>query len=284
VDTVSSTEGAPDQSSLDMSQPRHLSAVIFDCDGTLVDTEPLAWAAWARVLAPSHVQITESDRRRCTGRSFRATYDHFAARAELPVAGAVEAELRRTMLATIVANARPFPDAVEACRRLHEMAVPMAVASSSARARLDLTLRTTGLYGYFGVTVAGDEVHRGKPDPQLLLTAAAGLGVSPTRCLVVEDAAAGVEAARAAGMDCLVVRREHNVSNVSDMGADHVCDTLAGLDRLLDHIARRVPVVEMPQRPASAVTSRPTRALGAPSVVAVEPPADGADGRSAGGS
>lgn len=49
-----------------MNRPNRQSAVIFDCDGTLVDTEPLAWAAWARVLAPSQVQITESDRRRCT--------------------------------------------------------------------------------------------------------------------------------------------------------------------------------------------------------------------------
>jgi HAD superfamily hydrolase (TIGR01509 family) len=229
-------------SQLDKSQLRHLSAVIFDCDGTLVDTEPLAWAAWARVLGPSHVQITESDRRCCTGRSFRATYDHFAARAVLPAARAVEAELQRTVLAAIEASARPFPDAVEACRRLREMAVPMAVASSSARVRLDLTLRTTGLDRYFDVTVAGDEVDRGKPDPQLLLAAAAGLGVSPTRCLVAEDAAAGVEAARAAGMVSLVVRREHNVANVSAMGADHVRDTLAGLDRLLDPVAGRVPL------------------------------------------
>jgi HAD superfamily hydrolase (TIGR01509 family) len=217
-----------------MSQPQHPCAVIFDCDGTLVDTEPLAWAAWARVLAPSQVRITGSDRRRCTGRSFRATYDHFAAKAVLPAAGVVEAELQRTVLATIEASARPFPDAVEACRRLHEMAVPMAVASSSTRVRLDLTLRTTGLDRYFDVTVAGDEVDGGKPDPQLLLAAAAGLGIGPTRCLVVEDAAAGVEAARAAGMASLVVRRGHNGTNVSDMGADFVCDTLDELERLLD--------------------------------------------------
>jgi HAD superfamily hydrolase (TIGR01509 family) len=220
---------------------RHLSAVIFDCDGTLVDTERLAWAAWARVLAPSHVRITESDRRRCTGRSFRATYDHFAARAVLPAACVLEAELQRTVLATIETSARPFPDAVETCRSLHERAVPMAVASSSARVRLDLTLRTTGLDRYFNVTVAGDEVERGKPDPQLLLVAAAGLGVDPTHCLVVEDAAAGVQAARAAGMPSLVVRRGHNVTNVSDMGADLVCDTLDELEDLLDLTPGRGP-------------------------------------------
>jgi HAD superfamily hydrolase (TIGR01509 family) len=221
-----------------VTEPGRLTAVIFDCDGTLVDTEPLAWAAWARVLAPSRVRISEADVRRCTGRSFRATYDHFAEKAALPPPEVVEPELQRLVLAAIDKHARAFPDAAAVCRRLHERSTPMAVASSSARVRLDLTLRTTGLVRYFEVTVAGDEVERSKPDPQLLLAAAARLGVDPSRCLVVEDAAAGIEAARAAGMTSLAIRRGHNDASVSTMDADHVGDGLDQVDELLGSDAR----------------------------------------------
>lgn len=143
------------------------------------------------------------------------------------------AEQQCLAVASITAHARPFDDAVRACRWLVARGVPLAVASSSARVRLDATLRRISLETFFPVSIAGDEVERGKPDPQILLVAAARLEVRPTDCVVIEDAAPGVQAAQRAGMGCVVVRRDHNRASVERFGADVVCDDLDGLDRLL---------------------------------------------------
>ncbi len=83
----------------------------------------------------------------------------------------------------------------------------MAVASSSPRQRLDRALAATGLRKYFEFTVAGDEVGKGKPAPDLFLAAAAGLEAEPETCFAVEDSPVGIEAARAAGMTVVAVER-----------------------------------------------------------------------------
>ncbi len=94
---------------------------------------------------------------------------------------------------------------------LRRRGVPIAVASSSARERLERTLRPAGLSDVFGVTVAGDEVDNGKPAPDMFLAAAERLGVAPSRCVAVEDSAPGVRSALAAGMVTVAVARESPV-------------------------------------------------------------------------
>ncbi len=91
--------------------------------------------------------------------------------------------------------------------RLREAGVPVAVASSSVRERLDRTLQRAGLHAHLPVTVAGDEVQRGKPEPDLFLAAAARLGVALGDCVVVEDTAPGVAAGLAAGAAVVGVAR-----------------------------------------------------------------------------
>ena len=103
---------------------------------------------------------------------------------------------------------RPFDDAVETVRALrHARGIAVAVASSSPRERLDRTLRSAGLDGLFDVTVAGDEIRRGKPAPDMFLEAARRLGCEPARCAVIEDSAPGVAAGIEAGMLTVAVAR-----------------------------------------------------------------------------
>jgi len=184
-----------------------VTAVIFDCDGTLVDSEPLAAVAWERALAPYGYALTADDLERSVGLPYPTVHAYFAERAGLPSAPAFWRELSRELFALIDAELRPFADAVGAARALRAQGVRVAVASSSVRERLERTLHRAGLLDAFHATVAGDEVARGKPAPDMFLAAAERLGVAPADCVVIEDSPPGVEAGLAAGMVTLAVCR-----------------------------------------------------------------------------
>ena len=182
-------------------------AVIFDCDGTLVDSEPLSRRAWERCLAPYGYEVTDEDLALCVGRSYPHTHGHFAARAQLPSADAFWPAYSDELFALLDAELAPFDDAMAAVSELRRRGVAIAVASSSARERLARTLARAGLSGVFAATVAGDEVERGKPAPDMFLAAAARLGFAASECIAVEDSVPGVQAALAAGMATVAVAR-----------------------------------------------------------------------------
>jgi HAD superfamily hydrolase (TIGR01509 family) len=179
--------------------------VVFDCDGTLVDSEPLAGEAWRLVLDPYGYTITDEDVANVVGRPYAYTHAYLAERVELPDAETFWPQLRRELFRLLDTRLQPFPDAVAAVADLQVRGVRVGVASSSVRERLDRTLARAGLA--FDVTVAGDEVEHGKPAPDMFLLAAERLGVDPARCVVVEDSPPGVAAGRAAGMRTLGVCR-----------------------------------------------------------------------------
>lgn len=184
-----------------------MTAVLFDCDGTLVDSEPLARTAWERALAPYGCAVTEADLEGSVGLPYPTVHAYFAERAALPAAPDFWPALTRELFALIDAGLAPFDDAVTAARELRARGVPVAVASSSPRDRLRHTLRHAGLLDAFDATVAGDEVARGKPAPDMFLEAAARVAAAPGDCVVVEDSPPGVQAGLAAGMTTLAVCR-----------------------------------------------------------------------------
>ena len=182
-------------------------AVILDCDGTLADSEPLSRRAWKRALAPFGYEVTEADLAACFGRTYAHTHAHFAARTALPDIAAFWPRLTDELYPLLDRELEAFPDAVLAVEGLAARGVPMAVASSSSRERLERTLLRAGLSGAIAITVAGDEVARGKPEPDMFLEAARRLGMEPASCVVVEDSPAGVQAGRRADMVTVGVAR-----------------------------------------------------------------------------
>lgn len=195
------TTGPADLTSID--------AIIFDCDGVLVDSEALAWQAWTDVLAQQGVEVTASDVEMLTGGSQQRVYDAFAERSLLPpfatVARAVDALTRRL----ITEDLQAFEDARETLNELRPRRIPLGVATASGRARLDATLQAVGMAEVFDITVAGDEVARPKPAPDLYLAAASALSAHPARCIAVEDTATGIASARSAGLFVVGVARHH---------------------------------------------------------------------------
>lgn len=198
-------------------------AVVFDCDGVLVDSEPHSAAAWVAVLGRRGHRATTADVADCTGLGFAATYAHLAAvdpEVLLPGPETLWPEVQAALAESFDGGLEVFPDAAACVAELALYGVPLGVASSSRRERLDLTLERSGLGRYFQATAAGDEVEHGKPAPDVYLLAAERLGLPPADCLAVEDTGHGAASAAAAGMRVLgVARRPEETGRLLAAGA-----------------------------------------------------------------
>lgn len=176
--------------------------VIFDCDGVLVDSEPIASRLLARELTALGYPIAaEGCKARFTGMSMRRVMAMVEADWGRPLPPDFELEMRRKDFEAFTAELKPCPGVAET---LPGLALPKCVASSGAPEKIRHSLTVTGLIGHFdGHLFSASEVPRGKPAPDLFLHAAASMGMAPEDCVVIEDARAGVEAGRAAGMRVL---------------------------------------------------------------------------------
>ncbi|MEU3252655.1 HAD family phosphatase [Streptomyces sp. NPDC006997] len=182
-------------------------AVIFDLDGTLVDSEPLYYEAGRLTLAEHGVtDFSWADHERYVGISTQETVADWKRRYGLttPVAELLAAKNRR-YLALARDGLRAYPRMRAFVELLAAEGVPMAVASGSSPEAIAAVLAGTGLDAWLRTAVSADAVPHGKPAPDVFLEAARRLGADPARCVVVEDAAAGAAAAHAAGMRCVAV-------------------------------------------------------------------------------
>ena len=187
-----------ERSALD-ARVTELGLVIFDCDGVLVDSEPLSLACLTAGLNRIGVAIDLATvRARFTGTSMVSIMDHIARDYGITAPpGFVEAVKAET-LALFDAELRAMRGVAEAVASL---SLPVCVASSSDPVRLRHSLSLTGLLPLFGDRIfSSAQVARGKPFPDLFLFAAGRMAVEPAGCLVIEDSVPGVTAARSAGM------------------------------------------------------------------------------------
>ncbi|QKZ24529.1 HAD family hydrolase [Streptomyces chartreusis] len=182
-------------------------SVVFDLDGTLVDSEPNYFEAGRQVLAEHGVpDFTWADHERYVGISTLETVTLWKREYGLRVS--VEellAAKNRRYLELARTATRAYPEMRKFVELLATEAVPMAVASGSSSEAITAILAGTGLDGQLRTVVSADEVAHGKPAPDVFLEAAARLGADPADCVVVEDAAPGAAAAHAAGMRCIAV-------------------------------------------------------------------------------
>ncbi|MGW6026704.1 HAD family hydrolase [Streptomyces sp. NPDC055099] len=181
-------------------------SVIFDLDGTLVDSEPNYYEASRELLAEHGVAYTWADNEQYVGIGTQETLATWKDRYGIgvPVAELLS-ELDRRYLALARADTHVFPEMRKFVERLHGAGVPMAVASGSSRAAIEAILAGTGLDTLLTTVVSAEEVAHGKPAPDVFLAAAALLGADPADCVVLEDAAPGAVAAHAAGMRCIAI-------------------------------------------------------------------------------
>ena len=204
-------------------------AILWDMDGTLIDSAEYHYQSWIDALRPEGLTVTREQ--------FLSTFgwknDRILRRWIRPdldpewivrVADAKERDYRHLVRTR---GLQPLPGADLWVRDRHRAGWRQAIASSAPRANIEVALEVLGWMPFFDALASGDDVRAGKPDPEIFLIAASRLDVPPSRCIVVEDAAAGVEAARRGGMKCIGVggaasdaRPDLTVTSLVDLAGD----------------------------------------------------------------
>ena len=210
--------------------------VVFDCDGTLADTEALSFRAWSEVLATRGYTMTDADFLAVIGYPFPNTWEYFRQRAELGDPQQLRKEVRERYLGAFETDLEVHDDAIDTMRALVAEGVPVAVASSSMRASVERVLTQADVLDIVEVIVGADDVAHYKPAPDPYLKAVAQLGLTPNMCSAVEDTSVGVASAVAAGLYTVAVLRAHNTPET--LAQAH--STVANLN--LDDLNLPVPV------------------------------------------
>jgi beta-phosphoglucomutase len=206
-------------------------AVIWDVDGVLLDSAEQHRQAWHRLAAEEGVAFTDADFWATFGMRNADITPRFYGPNLTPKRIQALADRKEAYYRELLrAQAAPLPGARELLVALHAAGYRQAIGSSAPLENVQVIVELLDLAPYFEATISGERVARGKPAPDIFLAAAETLGVPPARCLVIEDAPAGVAAAHAGGMRCLAVRRTGQADAPGLEAADLVVDSLTQVD------------------------------------------------------
>ncbi len=204
--------------------------VIFDMDGVLVDSYQAHFASWRGMAAEHGQDMTEPQFQSVFGRTSREIVAHFWGDGLSEERIAAMDDRKEVIYRQIIRADFPEMDgAHELLAALRAAGFAVAIGSSGPPANIAVALERLGGAGAVDATVSGMEVTRGKPDPQVFLLAAGKLGVRPAGCAVVEDALAGLKAARSAGMAAIAITGTFASRELSPL-ADLVVDALGELN------------------------------------------------------
>ncbi|MDB5178835.1 MAG: HAD-superfamily hydrolase, subfamily variant 3 [Patescibacteria group bacterium] len=206
-----------------------IKAVIYDVDGTMVDSEPLHVKAWDESLRRQGAglgQLSESFRATMAGKKPIAIATGMVEELGLPISAEVLLQDKSTIFMSLVRTSlKGMPGVVESIKRFHESGLILAIGTSLDRRYLDIVLSTLKVDGFFKVIVTGNEIKHGKPHPETYQTVARRLGLNPQECVVLEDAKSGIQSAKAAGCYCLAIKNP-NALPQDTSEADKVLPTL----------------------------------------------------------
>jgi HAD superfamily hydrolase (TIGR01509 family) len=217
--------------------------VIFDMDGVLIDSGAAHWESWKALGREHGITLDEAKFRRTFGRRNEDCINELFGPQPSPQRYLELARRKEFLYRELFAEqVRPVAGAVELLAACHAAGFALAVGSSAPPENIKLAVQLLRAEAYFDAIVHGEEVTRGKPDPQVFIMAAERLGIAPTHCAVLEDAPAGLLAARRGGMLAIGLAGTHAREHLSD--AHLVIDGLAELsparlhDLVMSHAQR----------------------------------------------
>ena len=192
-----------------MKNSAPFKAVIYDVDGTMVDSEPLHVSAWDRALQSyGHklVDLSEEFRATMAGKKPIAIAAGMIEELHLSVGAEEFLSKKATLFMELVAtDLQGMPGVVESIKRFDNKGFLLGIGTSLDRNYINIVLEKLNVRDYFKVIVTGDEIKNGKPHPDTYLTVAQKLDVKPQECIVLEDAKSGIQSAKAAGCYCIAI-------------------------------------------------------------------------------
>lgn len=196
-----------------MNNLHSIKAIIYDVDGTMVDSEPLHVSSWDRTLQAYGYTLAD------LSQEFRAT---MAGKKPIAIASGMIEELhlhvsadeflaKKTALFTklVATDLRGMPGVVESIKRFSKRGFLLGIGTALDRNYINTVLDVLQVAEYFKVIVTGDEIKNGKPHPDTYVTVAKKLKVNPKECIVLEDAKSGIQSAKAAGCVCIAIKNPH---------------------------------------------------------------------------
>ncbi len=180
-------------------------------DGVIVESENAHITAEQQTFLKYGVKISAEELHRYTGTTAKAMFTALIAKYRLTTTfEKMTNEKEKILFKLLEQETEPTKGVISLMQELKLRGIKLAVGSSSTRKLIDFVLKKLNITSLFDCIVAAEDVAHSKPDPEIFLKAAARLGTNPSQCLVIEDAALGVEAAKRAGMKCIGYRNPHS--------------------------------------------------------------------------
>ena len=206
-----------------------IKAIIYDVDGTMVDSEPLHVASWDKALQLYGHRLQDlSAQLRATMAGKKPTVIAKEMVEDLHLSVAPETLLQKKtaiFMKVMRTDLQGMLGIVESIKRFKKSGYKLGIGTSLTRDYVEIVLQKLNVQDFFDVIVTGDEIKNGKPHPETYLTVARKLGLEPKECLVIEDATSGIQSAKKAGCYCIAIENPHAVPQDTSQ-ADRVVDSL----------------------------------------------------------
>lgn len=209
-------------------------AVIFDMDGVLVDSEPVIEAAAIAGLKEYGVDAEPEDFKPFIGAGEDRYIGGVSEKYGVPYKLEMKDRVYEIYLEIVDNKLKVFSGTADVLKKLNENNYKLALASSADKVKIKANLRVADIpRTIFASIISGEEVTNTKPDPEIYKKSADSINMPPDKCVVVEDAVHGVEAARAAGMTCIALTTSFTESQLKKAGADYICSKIDEITPLL---------------------------------------------------